>query len=54
MHTYLDVFNLFDRRANDIGYFYASRLRGEPAPVDDRHLHTVEPRTIRLSLEVTM
>ena len=27
----LDVFNLFDRKASDIDYFYASRLRGEAA-----------------------
>ncbi|MFN8838039.1 MAG: hypothetical protein ACK5XG_04555 [Burkholderiales bacterium] len=49
----LDVFNLTDRRANDIEYFYRSRLPGEPAAgVDDRHLHPAEPRTVRLSLRV--
>ncbi|HYF58680.1 MAG TPA: TonB-dependent receptor [Burkholderiaceae bacterium] len=49
----LDVFNLADRRANDIEYFYASRLAGEPAEgVADRHLHPAEPRTMRLSLRV--
>ena len=47
----LDVFNLFDRKASDIDYFYASRLRGEPAGrVDDVHFHPVEPRTARVSL----
>jgi outer membrane receptor protein involved in Fe transport len=46
----LDVFNLFDRRASDIDYYYASRLRGEPAAgVNDIHFHPVEPRTIRLT-----
>lgn len=45
----LDVFNLFDRRANDIEYFYASRLPGETGAVDDRHLHPAEPRTVRLT-----
>ncbi|HEX4233879.1 MAG TPA: TonB-dependent receptor [Caldimonas sp.] len=47
----LDVFNLFDRKASDIDYFYASRLRGEPAAgVDDVHFHPVEPRRFRLTL----
>jgi len=46
----LDVFNLFDRQANDIQYFYESQLPGEAAPVSDRHVHAAEPRTVRLSL----
>ncbi|HEU5293183.1 MAG TPA: TonB-dependent receptor [Burkholderiaceae bacterium] len=46
----LDVFNLFDRQADDIQYFYASRLPGEAAPVSDRHVHPAEPRTFRLGL----
>lgn len=46
----LDIFNLTDRRVNDIQYFYESRLPGEPAPVADRHVHPAEPRTFRLSL----
>jgi hypothetical protein len=47
----LDVFNLFDKAASDIDYYYASRLPGEPADgVADRHFHPVEPRTARLSL----
>ena len=45
----LDVFNLFNTRSNDIDYFYASRLAGEPAPVWDRHVHPAEPRMLRLS-----
>ncbi|WP_227753898.1 MULTISPECIES: TonB-dependent receptor [Ramlibacter] len=46
----LDVFNLFDRRASDVDYFYASRLPGEPAAgVDDIHFHPVEPRSARLT-----
>jgi outer membrane receptor protein involved in Fe transport len=48
----LDVYNLFDRKASDIDYFYASRLAGEPAEgVADRHFHPVEPRTLRLTLQ---
>jgi len=47
----LDVFNLFDRKASDIDYFYASRLRGEPSEgIEDRHFHPVEPRSARLTL----
>jgi outer membrane receptor protein involved in Fe transport len=47
----LDVFNLFDRKAIDIDYYYTSRLAGEPAAgVDDVHLHPVEPRRLRLTL----
>ena len=46
----LDVYNLLDRRANDIEYWYGSRLAGEAAAVDDRHLHPVEPRSVRLTL----
>ncbi|HEX8374434.1 MAG TPA: TonB-dependent receptor, partial [Geminicoccaceae bacterium] len=47
----LDVFNLFDRRASDIDYFYTSRLQGEPAGgVEDIHFHPVEPRRVRLTL----
>jgi hypothetical protein len=47
----LDGFNLFNRRASDIDYYYASRLPGEDAEgVSDRHFHPVEPRTLRLTL----
>ncbi|MEC5386757.1 TonB-dependent receptor plug domain-containing protein [Uliginosibacterium sp. H3] len=47
----LDIFNLFDRKASDIDYYYTSRLKGEdPAGVDDIHSHPVEPRTFRVSL----
>lgn len=46
----LDIYNLLDRQANDIEYWYASRLLGESAAVDDRHLHPVEPRSLRLTL----
>lgn len=45
----LDVFNLFDRQANDIEYWYDSQLRNEISPVFDRHIHPAEPRTVRLT-----
>ena len=48
--VHMDVFNLFDRKDNDIAYFYSSQLRGEAAPVDDIHFHPVEPRTLRFTL----
>jgi hypothetical protein len=58
----LDVFNLFNRKANDIDYFYCSRLltddvtnsrcRDDPTKPgkDDIHFHPVEPRTVRLAV----
>ncbi len=48
----VDVFNLFDRKLNDIEYFYPSQLPGEAAPVADKHIHPAEPRTLRLSLRL--
>jgi hypothetical protein len=45
-----DVLNLFDNRANDITYYYASRTKGESFEgVDDTHFHPAEPRSFRLS-----
>ena len=57
----LDIYNLFDRRLNDIEYFYCSRLPGEAANpagcadgtaggYDDRHVHPAEPRNVRLTM----
>jgi outer membrane receptor protein involved in Fe transport len=47
----LDIFNLFDKKASDIDYYYRSRLPGEPADgADDIHFHPVEPRSFRLTL----
>jgi outer membrane receptor protein involved in Fe transport len=46
-----DVFNLFDAKANDITYYYTSRLPGEPAiGVNDFHFHPMESRSFRLGL----
>jgi outer membrane receptor protein involved in Fe transport len=45
----LDVFNLFDAQVDDIAYYYASRLRSEPAAgVQDVHFHPAEKRSFRL------
>ena len=44
----LDLFNVLDSRDDDIAYYYASRLAGEPAEgVLDTHFHPLEPRTMR-------
>jgi hypothetical protein len=49
----VDVFNLFDRQASDIAYYYASRLPGEAEARDDVHFHPALPRTVRLALQTT-
>jgi outer membrane receptor protein involved in Fe transport len=46
----LDILNLFDRKANDIAYYYASQLRGEATPLNDIHFHPAEPRTVRVAI----
>jgi len=47
----LDVFNLLDSDDDDIAYYYASRLQGEPAAgIEDIHFHPLEPRSIRASV----
>jgi outer membrane receptor protein involved in Fe transport len=51
LRAYVDVFNLFNNKSNDIEYFYASRLPGEPVNgVDDVHFHPVESRAVRATL----
>lgn len=50
----LDVFNLFDRKVNDIEYFYESRLPGEAGSVADKHVHPAEPRTLRLTFRIAL
>jgi hypothetical protein len=46
----LDVLNIFDTKADQIAYYYESRLPGEPGGVLGRHIHPVEPRSFRLTL----
>jgi hypothetical protein len=50
----LDIFNLMNRRMNDIQYFYESQLPGEAQAVADRHVHPAEPRSARLTLNVKL
>ena len=46
----VQVLNVFDADDNDIEYFYASRLPGEPAEgVEDIHFRAAEPRAVRIS-----
>ncbi len=48
-----DLLNAFNAKDNEIEYFYASRLPGEPAEgVEDRHIRPVEPRQLRVSATV--
>jgi hypothetical protein len=49
----LEGFNLFDSKVPDIDYFFESRLRDEPEPVEDIHFHAAIPRSARLTLRVS-
>jgi hypothetical protein len=49
----LEGFNLFDSEVSDIDYFFESRLRDEPAPVEDIHFHAAIPRSARVALQVS-
>jgi outer membrane receptor protein involved in Fe transport len=46
----LEGFNLTNRRASAIDYYYASQLRGEAAPREDVHFHPIEARSFRVTL----
>jgi outer membrane receptor protein involved in Fe transport len=51
----LDAFNLFNSKASQIDYWYASRLPGEPAAgVEDRHFHPVEPLAVRFTVAASL
>ncbi len=45
-----DVFNLFNRKASDIEYYYVSQRCPSCAPENDIHFHPAEPLTVRLAL----
>jgi hypothetical protein len=49
----VDVFNLFDSRANDIAYFYESRYPRNAAPQEGIMLHPVMPRQVRVSVSLS-
>lgn len=46
----LEGFNLTNRKASAIDYYYPSRLPGEAAEVNDIHFHPIEPRSFRVNL----
>ncbi len=47
----LEGFNLFNKRASAIDYYYTSRLPDEPAAgIADVHFHPIESRSFRLAL----
>ena len=46
----LEGFNLTNRKASAIDYYYASRLPNEPAAVNDIHFHPIEPRSFRVNV----
>lgn len=48
----VDVLNLLDSDDHDIDYYYASQLAGEASPVEDVHYHPLEPRSLRVTLEM--
>jgi len=49
----LEGFNLLDAEVSDIDYFFESRLRNEPVPVEDLHFHAAIPRSARVALQVS-
>jgi outer membrane cobalamin receptor len=46
----LEGFNLMNRMDSAIDYYYASRLSGEAAAVNDVHFHPSAPRSFRVTL----
>jgi hypothetical protein len=49
----VEGFNLLDAQVSDIEYFFESRLRDEPEPVEDIHFHSAIPRSARVALRVS-
>jgi hypothetical protein len=49
----VDVFNLFDSRANDIAYYYESRYPRNAAAEEGIMLHPVMPRQVRVTASVS-
>jgi hypothetical protein len=47
----VDVLNLLNTQADQVSYYYTSRLPGEPlAGVNDIHFHPVEPIAFRFTV----
>ena len=49
----IEVYNLLDKVASGIDYYYESQMQGESAPLADIHFHPIESRTLRASLAMT-
>ena len=50
--VFLKGYNLLDREDDDIAYYYASRLQGEPVEgVEDIHFHPMEKPSARLVIQ---
>jgi outer membrane receptor protein involved in Fe transport len=48
----LGVYNIFDKRADAAEFWYVDRLPGEPTSgIPDVHVHPLEARTVRVTLE---
>jgi len=51
LRAQMSLLNVFNSQADDIQYFYASRLQGEAAEgISDIHFHPAEPRQLRFSV----
>jgi len=51
---YADLLNVFDSKADDIDYYYATRFPGEPVDgVEDINSRIVEPRQVRVGAKFT-
>jgi hypothetical protein len=48
--AHLDFLNILNRRDDDQSYYYQSELRTETAPVNDVHVHPMEPFEIRAEI----
>ena len=53
MRLVAEGFNLLNAKVSDIDYFFESRLKDEPAPVEDLHFHAAIPRSGRVALRVS-
>ena len=52
--VYADLLNVFDSKADDIDYYYATRFPGEPVDgVEDINSRIVEPRQVRVGAKFT-
>ena len=51
----LGLYNILDVHGNAAEFWYIDRLPGEPAAgVADRHVHPLEPRTIRFTVSKSL